>query len=175
MDAFAVDLNSSRLFQEWCLNEIEEGSTPSQLVAALGEVGSIPATLRALDMAYRYTLPDYEQLSRRCLTSGDPLAAEIAKGYAVFKRSVGIARQGGPHMRVRLAEMQGALAWAQRTLAALPQSDLALEGQVGTLIPLCLLLLEACKYDEAIQAASQGCFWQSSSRPRSPSRGRGRC
>lgn len=158
MDAFAVDLSSSRLFQEWCLSEIDAGSTPSQLVAALGEIDSIPATLRALDITYRYTLPDYEELSRRCLTSGDPLAAEIAKGYAVFQRSVDIARQGGPHMRVRLAEMQGALAWAQRTLAALPQSDLALEGQVGTLIPLCLLLLEAHQYDEAIQAASQGLF-----------------
>lgn len=158
MDAFAADLVSSQSFQSWYLEEIEAGATPGQIVESLKEVGSLPATIRALGVAYRSGLPQYKDLSSQCLSSGEPLAAETAKGYVVYQRSLEIMRQGGPHMRVRLSEMRGALTWAQRTLAALPQSDLAVEGQIGTLIPLCLLLLEERQYQEAIQAASQGLF-----------------
>lgn len=159
MDVFAVDLGSSRLFQEWYLEEIQAGTTPDQIVAALKGMNSVAASIRALGVAYRSSLlPEYESLSKQCLASGDPLAAETAKGYAIYQRSITILQQGGPHMRVRLSEMKGALAWAQRTLAALPQSDLVIEGQVGTLIPLCTLLLEEEKYEEATQTASQALF-----------------
>ncbi|MBB5234176.1 hypothetical protein [Deinococcus budaensis] len=158
MDVFSVDLNTTRLFQEWYLEELEAGATPSEVVAALGEMDSTLATIRALSVAYQDRLPEYEDLSKQCLTSGDLLAAEIAKGYAVFQRSLEILRQGEPHMRVRISEMKGALTLAQRRLAALPQSDVVIEGQVGIIIPLCVLLLEERQYEDAIELASQGLF-----------------
>lgn len=61
-------------------------------------------------------------------------------------------------MRVRISEMKGALTLAQRRLAAMPQSDLVIEGQIGIIIPLCNLLLEEQQYEEAIEMASQALF-----------------
>jgi tetratricopeptide (TPR) repeat protein len=157
MDAFAIDLESSRLFQEWYLREIDTGTTKSQIVEALKEVSSTTATIRALTVAY-WDGPDYEGLSKQCLALGDPLAVESAKGFAVYRRSIEIMRQGGPQMHVRLSEMNGAIRAAQLLLSTLPQSDLAVEAQIGLLIPQCPILLFTGNHDEAIQIASQALF-----------------
>jgi tetratricopeptide (TPR) repeat protein len=158
IDPFAVNLDSSQHFQEWYLQGLTAGVSPQNMVAGLTEIESLTASLRALSIAYWAKLPQYDTLLKSCLTNGNVVAAETAKGFAVFRRSIETMRQGGPQMRTRLAEMHGALAWSQRLLADLPQDDLTMEAQIGTLMPLCLLLVQEGRYEEAIQTASQALF-----------------
>lgn len=157
-DPFSIDLTSSRQFQLWYLESLAGGTSPSELINSLSEIGSATATTRALSIAYWKKTPEYDALSKVCQTNGDKVAAEIAKGFFVFRRSIEILREGGGQMRTRIAEMRGALEWSQQVLEGFPQTDLVIEGQIGALCPLCLLLTQEGKHADAIRVASQALF-----------------
>ncbi|WP_189070253.1 hypothetical protein [Deinococcus radiotolerans] len=158
IDIHSVDVSSSQLFQAWYLEQHEAGTPVDTIIEALETIDSVPARLRALHLAYRSNRPAYPALARWCVTSGDPLALETVKGYEVYQRSITILQEGGPHMQTRHAEMRGALQYGLKTLRALPQTDLVVEGQTGLMIPLVHLLALGGEAEEAIETASQALF-----------------
>ncbi len=160
MDVFAVDLASSKLFQEWFLQETATGLTQTEIdiVDALRELNTTPANIRALSVAYWSALPAYDHVLKVCLNCGDPVAAETAKGFAVYRRTLEVMREGGPNLKAKISEMTGALEWSQKVLAAVPQTDLAVEAQIGIIVPMCVLLTLNHRHADAIELASQGLY-----------------
>lgn len=158
MDVYAIDLECSQVFQDWFIEQTEHAVTPEQIVDALEGMGSDHAYIRALILSYWRSTPQYDRLLKRCLTLNNPIANEIAKGFAVYQRSVKIMMEGGAHMHARLAEMRGALDFSLKRLAELPITDLLIEAQIGIYIPKAILYLNEQNFEEALQYASQGLF-----------------
>lgn len=158
MDIDAVDLESSQVFQDWFIEQLEREVTPEQIVDALEGVGSDTAYVRALIVSYWRSTPHYDRLLKQCLTLSNVIANEVAKGFAVYQRSVNIMMEGGAHMHARLAEMRGALDFSLRRLAQVPITDLQIEAQIGIYIPKSILHLNEQNFDEALQYASQALF-----------------
>jgi tetratricopeptide (TPR) repeat protein len=159
MDIHAVDLASSKLFQEWYLQETKTNLTPAlDIVEALGLLNSTTAKIRALCVSYWANLPTYEDMSKLCLYSGDTVAAETAKGFAVYRRTLEVIREAGPNLKAKISEMSGALEWSHKALDSVPVTDMVIEARIGVMIPMCVLLTFSHRHEEAIQLASQGLF-----------------
>ena len=157
MDVHAVDLDSSQVFQDWFIEQIEH-VPPEQIVDALEGIGSDTAYIRALIVSYWRSTPQYDRLLKRCLTMSNVVANEVAKGFAVYQRSVNIMMEGGAHMHARLAEMRGALAFSLRRLSQVPVTDLLIEAQIGIYLPTAVLYLNEQNFEESLQYASQALF-----------------
>jgi hypothetical protein len=159
MDVFAVDLASSRLFQEWYLEEITTNATPElDIVAALLEINSTTAKIRALCVSYWATLPTYDDLLKFCLYSGDPVAAETAKGFAIYRRTLEVMREGGSNLKSKISEMFGALKYSHKMLDSVPQTDLVIEARIGIMVSMCVLFTFTHRHEESIELVSQGLF-----------------
>jgi hypothetical protein len=159
MDIYAVDLASSKLFQEWYFQETRTNLTPAlNIVEALLPINSTIAKIRALSVSYWANLPTYDDLLKSCLYSGDPVAAETAKGFAIYRRTLEVIREAGPNLKAKISEMSGALELSHKVLDAVPQTDLVIEARIGVIVPMCALLTLNHLHEEAIQMASQGLF-----------------
>jgi hypothetical protein len=159
MDVFAVDLASSKLFQEWYLEESNFNlNTDVRIVEALLQLNRTIANVRALSVSYWSSLPVYDDVLKVCLNCGDPVAAETAKGFAIYSRTLNVMREGGPNLKARISEMRGALELSQKILEAVPQTDLAIEARIGVVVPMCALLTLTHCHEDAIRLASQGLF-----------------
>lgn len=159
MDVFAVDLVSSRIFQEWYLEETTKNATSAlDIATALLELNSTTAKIRALSVSYWAALPTYDDLLKLCLYSGDPVAAETAKGFAIYRRTLEVMREAGPNLKAKISEMSGALELSHKVLDSVPQTDLVIEARIGVMVPMCVVYTFTDRHEEAIQLASQGLF-----------------